>query len=108
MLAVLSAAGVSFAIAILATPAAIRVFRRRNVGQFIQEEESNPSIARNLNSAFIIVLSGESDPLYTAAFQYIGKFENQTKLDIGILGKILNMTRQVRKRKTQKAECGRR
>ena len=45
-------------------------------GQFILEEESNPSIARNLNSAFLILLSGASHPLYTQAFQYIGKFED--------------------------------
>jgi hypothetical protein len=44
-------------------------------GQFIQEEASDPSIARNLNSAFLILLSGASHPLYTQALQYIGKFD---------------------------------
>lgn len=43
-------------------------------GQFIQEEESNPAIVRNLNSAFLILLSGASLPLYTQAFQYIGSY----------------------------------
>jgi len=32
-------------------------------GQFIQEEDSNTAIARNLNSAFLILLSGISHPL---------------------------------------------
>jgi hypothetical protein len=45
-------------------------------GQFIQEEYGDPSIAKNLNSSFLIVLSGESHPLYTAAAQYIGTFED--------------------------------
>ena len=38
MLALLSAAAVAFGVSILATPYAIRYLRRRNLGQFIQEE----------------------------------------------------------------------
>ena len=45
-------------------------------GQFIQEDESSPSIARNLNSAFLIQLAGVSHPLYAKASQYINKYED--------------------------------
>ncbi len=38
MISMLLAAGIAFVISILGTPYAIRVLRRRNIGQFIQEE----------------------------------------------------------------------
>jgi phospho-N-acetylmuramoyl-pentapeptide-transferase len=38
MLALLSSAAIAFGVSILATPYAIRFLRRRNIGQFIQEE----------------------------------------------------------------------
>ena len=44
--------------------------------QFHPGEDNNFAIARNLNSAFLISLSGESHPLYTKANQYLDDFEH--------------------------------
>ena len=38
MISLLLSAALAFAVAILATPVAIRILRDRNIGQFIQEE----------------------------------------------------------------------
>lgn len=46
MLALLSSAAVAFGVSILATPYAIRFLRRRNIGQFIQEEVEGHSHKR--------------------------------------------------------------
>ena len=44
--------------------------------QFHPEEESNIAIARNLNAAFLILLSGETHPLYSKAVSYLSTFES--------------------------------
>ena len=46
MLALLSSAAIAFGVSILATPYAIRFLRRRNIGQFIQEEVEGHSHKR--------------------------------------------------------------
>ncbi len=44
--------------------------------QFCPDEKDNIAIARNLNAAFLISLSGESHPLYSKAIQYLKDFQS--------------------------------
>ncbi len=43
-------------------------------GQFQTSEEDNSAISRNLNTAFLVMLSGESHPLYNNAKCYLDDF----------------------------------
>ena len=45
--------------------------------QFIPKEESSKAIARNLNAAFLIRLSGEKHPLFNDALTYLDTHEKQ-------------------------------
>ncbi|MBL7031847.1 MAG: hypothetical protein ISR97_01545 [Nitrospira sp.] len=42
--------------------------------EFRTEEDENVSVARNLNAAFLVLLSGETNPLYNYAFRYMNNF----------------------------------
>lgn len=47
--------------------------------QFNMYDGDTHSVARNLNAAFLIVLSGESHPLFSSALRYIGSLEHQKR-----------------------------
>lgn len=44
--------------------------------QFRPEEEDIPAVARNLNAAFLISLSGDFNPLYNEASRYLSRYES--------------------------------
>ncbi|UCE70899.1 MAG: hypothetical protein JSU99_06230, partial [Nitrospiraceae bacterium] len=44
--------------------------------QFYTGEEDSAGIARNLNAAFLIALSGDTHPHYTEALNYLNRFES--------------------------------
>jgi hypothetical protein len=46
--------------------------------QFNPEEKTVPAIARNLNAAFLIALSGKTHPLYEPAQKYLKNLQNNT------------------------------
>jgi len=51
------------------------LFAKINIpDRFRTVEGENVSIARNLNAAFLVLLSGETNPLYNDAFQYMEHF----------------------------------
>ncbi len=51
------------------------MFAQLNIpDRFLTGEDENVSIARNLNAAFLVLLSGESHSLYNDALQYMENF----------------------------------
>lgn len=58
------------------------LFSKINIpGRFRTEENDNVSIARNLNAAFLVLLSGETHSLYNDAFQYMENFGSHPSWD---------------------------
>ncbi|MFQ5771843.1 MAG: hypothetical protein ACE5HX_15015, partial [bacterium] len=43
--------------------------------QFCMEKKDKPAIAKNLNAAFLIALSGKSHSLYKQALHYLNDFQ---------------------------------
>ncbi len=72
MIALLTAAAVAFVVSILATPAAIRTLRRRDIGQFIQQEVEGHSHKRGTPTmGGVVILLGVTLGYLTAHINFV-------------------------------------